>query len=133
MRVMNVLLLSSGVIPVIIAIMFWLYTANPFLIFQVFFFLLFALLFFFIIVATIFYFLQVFNKYRDAVHKTKKLEQCAVTEKKFVTLNQTYYLFVDSKVTYSIELPAHDYELYEVGDEINIEYSTYDKVYLGYF
>jgi len=133
MRIMNVLLLSSGVIPVIIACMFWLFDGNPELIFRIFFFLLFALLFFFIIIACVFYFLQVFNKYRDATLKTKFVERCAIREKKYVQVNNTFHFYVDSQVTYSIEIAASEYNDYEVGDEINIEYSRYDKVFLGYF
>ncbi|MBK7689989.1 MAG: hypothetical protein IPJ31_02340 [Bacteroidetes bacterium] len=74
-----------------------------------------------------------FRKYLDAQRQTKTIERCLVLEKKAISINQSYHIFIDSKVKYSIEVVENDYDLYEIGDEINIEYSTYDKEYLGYF
>ena len=133
MRVMNLILICSGILPFMIAFIFWVSSANIEFVIQIFFLLLISLVLFFIIVAFIYYFLQIFNKYRDALYKTKKIERCLILEKKQVAINNTFHFFIDSKVTYSIELPENEYYQYEVGDEINIEYSTYDKEYLGHY
>ena len=133
MRVMNLILLSSGILPFVIAFMFLLYSADIDLVVQVFIFLLISLLAFFILVAVIFYFQQIYNKYRDAMAKTKTIESCVIIEKKAVPINLTYHFFIDSRVKYSIEVSEEEFDHYQPGDEINIEYTTFDKEYLAHF
>lgn len=133
MRAMNLLLILAGVLPFIVAFILWISAAGVEVVMEFFFLSLISLISFFIVIAFIFYFLQIFNKYRDAVYKTKSIERCMILEKKEVPYNHTFHFFIDSKVRYSFELPENEYHQYEVGDEINIEYSTYDKEYLGYF
>ena len=133
LRIMNMFLISCGVFPLAMGVLFSL-IANDFGVFiRVFIICLISLIFFFIIVAGIYYFLFLFRKYLDAQHQTKTIERCLILEKKAISINLTYHIFINSKVKYSIEVEENDYDHYEVGDEINIEYSTYDKEYLGYF
>ncbi|MBK8144927.1 MAG: hypothetical protein IPK62_07975 [Bacteroidetes bacterium] len=133
LRIMNLFLISCGVFPLVMGVLFSI-IANDFGVFiGVFVICLISLIFFFILVASIYYFLFLFRKYLDAQRQTKTIERCLVLEKKAILINQSYHIFIDSKVKYSIEVVENDYDLYEIGDEINIEYSTYDKEYLGYF
>jgi hypothetical protein len=47
--------------------------------------------------------------------------------------NNTYYLYLSSAVKLSIEVSIDDYRQVAEGDELNIEYTTYSRFYLGYF
>ena len=37
------------------------------------------------------------------------------------------------RVKYSIEVTENDFNLFNLGDEINIEYTTFSKEFLGYY
>lgn len=64
---------------------------------------------------------------------TKTIERAHITEKKFMPQNNTYYFFLDSPTKLSIEVSDADYHRLNEGDEVNIEYTTVSKMYLGYF
>ncbi len=63
----------------------------------------------------------------------KTIENTEISRKQFVNSNNTYHFFLRSTFKLSIEVSKEDYDAYEEGDEINIEYSTFSKVYFGYF
>lgn len=63
----------------------------------------------------------------------KTIEDTEISRKQFVNSNNTYHFFLRSAFKLSIEVSKEDYEAYEEGDEINIEYSTHSRVYFGYF
>jgi hypothetical protein len=73
------------------------------------------------------------NVQRDIKNKTKTIETCMVTKKLFVATSGSYYFYIASAVKLNIEVTIDDYEMIQEGDEINIEYTTYSKQYLGYF
>lgn len=133
MRLMNLTLISAGLMPVLVALLFWLSSAEIDRVVQVFIVLFISLLAFFIVVAVIFYFQQVYNKYKDSVAQTKTVESCIILEKRTVAINLTYHFYLDSRVNNSIEVSVEVYDRYAIGDEINIEYTTHDKMYIGYF
>lgn len=70
---------------------------------------------------------------RDIQVHTKTVELAHVTEKKFMPQTDTYYFYLDSPVKLTIEVSDKDYHRFTEGDEVNIEYTTYSKLYLGYF
>lgn len=70
---------------------------------------------------------------RDIRFHTKTIERTHITRKLFVPHNGTYHFYLDSPTRLSIEVKEKDYHLFNDGDEVNIEYSTYSKQYLGYF
>jgi hypothetical protein len=69
----------------------------------------------------------------DIKRGLKTVEQTTITQKMYMGHNNTYHFYVRSAFRLSIEVSAEDYERYEEGDEINIEYSTFSKVYFGYY
>lgn len=69
----------------------------------------------------------------DLKNKTKIIEQAEIKRKLYVKQNGTYFFYLDSPNKLSIEVSARDYELLQEGDEINIEYSFYSRIYFGYF
>ncbi len=69
----------------------------------------------------------------DIHHHTKTVERTQITQKKFMPQNGGYYFYINSEVKLSIEVSEQDYHRLEEGDEVNIEYTTYSKQYLGYF
>lgn len=133
LRIMNLFLISCGIFPVLIGFTFGLIANDVDVFVQVFIISLISLIIFFVVVAGIYYFLFLFNKYRDASQKTKIIEPCLVLEKKSMPLNNTFHVYIDSRIRYSIEVSEPDFNHFEVGDEINIEYTAFDKEYLGYY
>jgi hypothetical protein len=71
--------------------------------------------------------------HKDILLNRKTIENAAISRKQFVNSNNTYHFFLRSTFKLSIEVSKEDYEAYEEGDEINIEYSTHSRVYFGYF
>lgn len=69
----------------------------------------------------------------DIRYKTKTIEINRITRKLYVTAKDTYHFYIDSSIKLSIEVSADDYEHMRVGDEVAIEYTTYSRLYLGYF
>lgn len=69
----------------------------------------------------------------DIQNKQKIIEQAEINRKLHVSQNNTYFFFIQSPTKTSIEVNANVYNYFKEGDEINIEYSVYAKVYFGYF
>lgn len=69
----------------------------------------------------------------DIRRSTKTIERAHITEKKFMPQNNTYYFYLDSPTKLSIEVSDEHYHQMKEGDEVNIEYTTESKMYLGYF
>ncbi len=133
LRIMNLFLVSCGFFPLLMGVIFSVIAGDLNVFLQVFVTSLVSLIFFFIVVASIYYYLFLFRKYLDAQRQTKTIERCLILEKKSLSMNRTFHIYINSKMKYSIEVSENDFHQYEIGDEINIEYSTYDKEYLGYF
>lgn len=70
---------------------------------------------------------------RDLKYRNKIIEQAEVTRKLYMPQNNTYHLYINSPTRISIEVSREDYNSFNEGDEINIEYSQYSKNYFGYF
>ena len=71
--------------------------------------------------------------YRDLQSGTKTIERTIVVRKRFMPQTNTCYFFIDSRTKLSIEVSQHDYDRWNIGDELNIEYATHSKAYFGYF
>jgi len=69
----------------------------------------------------------------DIRHRTKTIEQTHITRKQYMPQNNTCYFYIDSPTMLSIEVSADDFNRLNEGDEVNIEYTTYSKIHLGYF
>lgn len=69
----------------------------------------------------------------DIKHRTKTIERSHIMRKQFMPHNNTYHFYIDSPNKLSIEVTATDFHRLDKGDELSIEYTTYSKMYLGYF
>lgn len=77
------------------------------------------------------YFLRKIRK--DIKALTKTIERVHITEKKFMPQNSSFFFYLDSPTKLSIEVTEEDFSRMKEGDEVNIEYTTHSKLYLGYF
>ena len=69
----------------------------------------------------------------DIGDKTKTIEISHVTRKAYFPSQETYFLYIDSKIKMSIEVKHEDFVRLGEGDEVCIEFTTHSKQYLGYF
>jgi len=69
----------------------------------------------------------------DITHRTKTIEETHITRKVYMPQNNTYHFYLNSPNMLSIEVNNTDYHRMKEGDEVNIEYTTKAKIYLGYF
>lgn len=75
-----------------------------------------------------------YNKFQlDIRKKLKVIETVVIHKKHHVDINDSFFFFIHSKIRSSIEVSPEDFKYYQVGDEINIEYSLHAKEYFGYF
>jgi hypothetical protein len=64
---------------------------------------------------------------------TKTIEISHVTRKLYFPSQNTYFVYLDSKIKMSIEVKYEDYLRLGEGDEVCIEFTTHSRQYLGYF
>jgi len=69
----------------------------------------------------------------DIKERTKTIECAHVVRKLYMPQNNSYFLYLDSKNKLSIEVGENDYHRLDTGDEVNIEFTTHARLYLGYF
>ena len=87
-----------------------------------------------IIVAFMIAFFRNFHGIRtDLNEKFKIVERSIIKEKKFMPHNETYHFVIESPSRYSMEVEKEEFYFYEIGDEINLEYTYHSKIDLGYF
>lgn len=79
------------------------------------------------------YLLQLYNLKKDVDGKTKTIEITNIIEKKYMPHNDSYHFIIESQNKHSLEVDKDTYVLYADGDEINLEYTTYSKIDLGYY
>ncbi len=70
---------------------------------------------------------------QDIRNGTKTIETSHVTRKLYIPSKDAYYFYITSRNKLSIEVSADDYNNLGEGDEVCIEYTTYSRLYLGYF
>lgn len=83
----------------------------------------------------------IFLAYRRVLHPlrldlrqgTKTVERVHLTRKVYMLQNNTHHFYLDSPTRLSIEASPEDYARLDEGDEVNIEYTTCSKIYLGYY
>ncbi|MEO6833724.1 MAG: hypothetical protein ABI378_13935 [Chitinophagaceae bacterium] len=71
--------------------------------------------------------------YRDLRANTKTIERTTISRKYLMRPTQKCFFYLNSKIRLSIEVSEEDFDNFEVGDEVNIEYATFSKSYFGYF
>lgn len=70
---------------------------------------------------------------KDANQKQKVIEKVKIEKRTYLPHNNTYHFYLNSIQKLSIEVNAQDFDNYNEGDEINIEYSKNAEIYFGYF
>lgn len=70
---------------------------------------------------------------RDISRGTKTIERSLITRKQYMPHTNTYFFYINSPHRLSIEVDEYDYHHMNLGDEVNIEYTTVAKMYLGYY
>ncbi len=70
---------------------------------------------------------------RDISTGTKTIERSRITRKQYMPHTNTYFFYIDSPNRLSIEVDVQDYQFMSIGDEVNIEYTSIAKMYLGYY
>lgn len=85
------------------------------------------------IASLIYYYRNLWKVNKDLKRNLKSIEEAVIERKQFIESNHSYHFYIASRTQLSIEVSKADFEKFEEGDEINIEYSTYSKVYFGYF
>jgi hypothetical protein len=69
----------------------------------------------------------------DIRHKTKTIERAHIVRKQYMSQNNCFYFYIDSPNKLSIEVNELDYNRLDTGDEVNIEYTSVSRIYLGYY
>jgi len=69
----------------------------------------------------------------DIRQRTKTIETAHILRKQYMARSDGYYFYIDSPNKMSIQVTIDDYQRLDTGDEVNIEYYTNSKLYLGYF
>ncbi len=70
---------------------------------------------------------------KDIQENSKTVAVTRIKRKTHITTNNTFYFYIDSIIKLSIEVSAEDFQQYNEGDDICIEYTTNAQKYLGYF
>ncbi len=88
-----------------------------------------------LLIATGIYFIMVFRYYLDSVRQQKIIEPIIVNYKHILEVGGKAKCYVclwhfKHKV---VEVTPADYDLINIGDEINIEYARYSKEFFSYF
>jgi hypothetical protein len=73
------------------------------------------------------------NIQRDIRYKTKTIETNHITRKLHMPQTNTFHFYLDSPTKLSIEVSQDYFYSLNEGDEVNIEYTTHSREYLGYF
>lgn len=69
----------------------------------------------------------------DLRSNQKIIERTHITGKRYMPQTNSFHFYLDSPTRLSIEVSEPDYLALEEGDEVNIEYTSVSKMYLGYF
>ncbi len=77
------------------------------------------------------YFVTIHKYYKDKTQGKKIVVQSIIQGKRHVNAN--FYLQTNSGILAEILVSADDFNKIEVGDEINLEFALYSKLYFGFF
>lgn len=133
MYAMNVVLKGAVIIPCFAGAWYYIRYHQTQIMWKAYAIAQFITLIFSTIIAYFSYQREIASLKKDLATKTKCIESCIILEKKYMQLNHTFHFYLQSATKYSIEVSENDYHVFNEGDEINIEYSLYNKEYFGYF
>ncbi len=130
---MNMFLLATVAIPFGVALAYYLKFERVDVMLKAFFYALCITTVLFSVISFFSYKRSLSDIKKDAKEKTKIIEASLITEKKFMQQNNSYHFYLNSDIKYTIEVNESDFQRFETGDEINIEYARYSREYFGYF
>ena len=130
---MNLMAIAAVAIPFIVALIYFIRFQETRIMLVAFVYSLCFTIPLFLIICYFSYMRSLYGLKRDINSGTKSIESCIITQKKYMDLNNTYHFYLNSEFKYSIEVSEEDYHLFEVNDEINIEYAKHAREYFGYF
>ena len=137
MRTMNVLLILGTLSPVVFCIGVIFFKAEDEVsmrsLYHTYFIGLIAMLIFVGMIAYVSYREKLLDYGKDKVAKKKVIELTNIKQKKYMKLNNTYHFYLTSPNKYTIEVSPTDFEKWQLGDEVSIEYAQYSKEYFGYY
>lgn len=70
---------------------------------------------------------------KDIKQKSKVVERVLIERKTFLPHNNTFHFYINSALQISIQVSEFDFNAFEEGDELCIEYSRNAGIYFGYF
>ena len=70
---------------------------------------------------------------RDIRYRRKIIDTTYITRKVYIEQNNTCYFYLNSLIKLSIEVTPIDFQNFNEGDELSIEYAAESKEYFGYF
>lgn len=70
---------------------------------------------------------------KDIKQKSKIVERVLIERKTFLPHNNTFHFYINSALQISIQVSEFDFNAFEEGDELCIEYSRNAGIYFGYF
>jgi hypothetical protein len=132
MFAMNMLLRAAVIIPFLVALITYIRFEDTDLMLTSFLYALLITIIILSIAGIASYMRSLYHLKKDMKNKSKIVESCLITEKKYMALNHTWHFYLTSYVKLSIEVSELDFYRFEVNDEINIEYASFTKTYFGY-
>lgn len=74
------------------------------------------------------------SKYKaDLKHRIKRIFALQIQHKQYVPMTQTCHFHLNYPGLNSIQVSQEDFNNYQVGDLIHIEFAKFSQTYLGYF
>ncbi|HOZ51208.1 MAG TPA: hypothetical protein PLU17_05090 [Chitinophagaceae bacterium] len=132
MFAMNMLLRAAVIIPFVVAIVTYIRFEDSHLMLTSFLYALVISIIILSIAGIASYMRGLYHLKKDIKIKSKIVESCLITEKKYMALNHTWHFYLTSYIKLSIEVSELDFDRFEVNDEINIEYASFTKTYFGF-
>ncbi len=87
------------------------------------------MLFFIIFLTAIAYYFSFAKINKDIARNIKIVEQVKITRKNAFAINHSFYFYVRSENVGSFLVPERIYREYREGDEINVQYTPFSKIY----
>ena len=137
MRTMNVLLILGTLAPLVVCLVLITLSDDkrPSIeaLYKVYFVGLLFMLLFVGLIAIVAYRIKLLAYNKDKSQRQKIVEPTNIMQKKYMKLNNTYHFYLDSPNKYTIEVSPTDFDKWQLGDEITIEYARHSKEYFGYY
>lgn len=79
------------------------------------------------------YRLHISPLFKEIREGNKIIEQARIVRKKHMPHNQSFHFYLNSRTLKTIEINQRTFDLYQINDEINVEYTPRSLKALGYY